>query len=125
YCTEIQEIFRKILKKIPNTHEKGTYVMSMGPRFETPAEIRAFQHMGADVVGMTNSSEAILCRELGICYGAMVVITNFAAGLQELVNHQEVLDIFASRTSQLKKIFHEVINLLPMKRSCLCASHVK
>jgi 5'-methylthioadenosine phosphorylase len=125
YCTEIREISKKALKRIPNTHEKGTYAISIGPRFETPAEIRAFQHMGADVVGMTNSSEAILCRELGICYGAIAVITNFAAGFQEAVNHQEVLDIFASRTSQLKKIFHEVIGQLPLKRNCSCANHIK
>ncbi|MFX0173810.1 MAG: MTAP family purine nucleoside phosphorylase [Candidatus Hodarchaeota archaeon] len=125
YCTEIQEIFKKILKMIPNTHKKGTYAMSMGPRFETPAEIKVFQHMGADVVGMTNSSEAILSRELGICYGAIAVITNYAAGLQEAVNHQEVLDIFASRTSQLKKIFHEVIGLIPLKKKCVCSNHIK
>ncbi len=124
YCPEIRKTFSEVLKDDPNTHPTGTYATSMGPRFETPAEIKALIQLGADVVGMTNSSEAILCRELGICFGVIAVITNLAAGLQKEVSHQEVLDIFNSRSSQLKTLFHEIINSLPEKRDCACAWYI-
>lgn len=59
------------------------YIMTNGPRLETPAEIRAFRNMGADVVGMTLASEAVLLRELGIRHTAIAYSINWAAGLDE------------------------------------------
>jgi 5'-methylthioadenosine phosphorylase len=122
YCSEIRRIAYKILKK-DETHLGGTYATAMGPRFETPAEIKAFKHLGASVVGMTNSSEAILCREIGICYGVIAVVTNYAAGLQSSVNHQEVLDIFESRSTHLKKVIPEIISNIPLEKSCFCSGN--
>jgi len=60
---------------------KGTYICVSGPRLETAAEIRAFSLLGADMVGMTGMPEAVLARELEICFAAISVITNFAAGI--------------------------------------------
>lgn len=57
--------------------------MTNGPRLETPAEIRAFRNLGADVVGMTLASEAVLLRELGIRHVAIAYSINWAAGLDE------------------------------------------
>jgi 5'-methylthioadenosine phosphorylase len=123
YCSEVRDIAYQVLKK-DNTHYEGTYFTTMGPRFETPAEIKALQHLGATVVGMTNSSEAILCRELGICYGVIAVVTNMAAGLQTIVNHQEVLDIFNSRSNYLITAIREIISQLPDSKSCSCRAHI-
>jgi 5'-methylthioadenosine phosphorylase len=121
YCHEIRKTLSEVLKDDHDTHSAGTYATTMGPRFETPAEIKALQQMGADVVGMTNSSEAILCRELGICYSVLAVVTNLAAGLQKQLSHVEVLDIFNSRAASLKQIFHEAISQIPETRNCTCA----
>lgn len=125
YCSDIRKILIKILRKIPGTHNQGTYITTMGPRFETPAEIKLYKQLGGDVVGMTNSSESILSRELGICYGTIAVVTNMAAGLQDYVNHQEVLDIFNSRLVQLKEIFYKVIDNIPIIKSCSCEKHIR
>ncbi|MFX1516335.1 MAG: S-methyl-5'-thioadenosine phosphorylase [Promethearchaeota archaeon] len=125
YCPEIREVFSEVLKNDQNTHPKGTYATTMGPRFETPVEIKALQQMGVDLVGMTNSSEAILCRELGICYSVLAVVTNYAAGLQKQLSHGEVLDIFNSRAETLKQIFHEVITQIPEQRNCKCAWYIQ
>ena len=124
YCPDLRNLITTILSKIPNTQITGTYYCSAGPRFETPAEIKAIQTMGADVIGMTNSSEAILCRELGICYSSIAVVTNYAAGLQQQVNHQEVIDLFNQRAVELKKILKDIISVLPPNKSCLCNSHI-
>lgn len=61
----------------------AVYVNVNGPRYETPAEIRAFKVLGGDVVGMTAGSEAIAMAEAGVKYGCLALITNLASGLQQ------------------------------------------
>jgi 5'-methylthioinosine phosphorylase len=58
----------------------GTYAATQGPRLETAAEIIRLERDGADMVGMTGMPEAVLARELGLSYAAIVVIANHAAG---------------------------------------------
>jgi 5'-methylthioadenosine phosphorylase len=60
--------------------EDGVYAATQGPRLETAAEIDRFERDGADMVGMTGMPEAALARELGICYAAIAVVANHAAG---------------------------------------------
>ena len=61
-------------------HDGGVYWQVIGPRFETPAEVRLIANY-ADVVGMTIASEAILARELDIPYAAVCMVDNLANGL--------------------------------------------
>ena len=58
----------------------GTYAATQGPRLETAAEITRLERDGADMVGMTGMPEAALARELGLCYAAIAVVVNYAAG---------------------------------------------
>lgn len=58
----------------------GVYAQTRGPRFETPAEVRALAQV-ADVVGMTVAAEAILATEVGLPYAAVCVVDNLANGL--------------------------------------------
>ncbi len=58
----------------------GVYAQTRGPRFETPAEVRALARVG-DLVGMTLAAECILTREVGLAYAAMCVVDNLANGL--------------------------------------------
>ncbi|MEZ5163245.1 MAG: hypothetical protein R2688_05745 [Fimbriimonadaceae bacterium] len=76
----------------------STYLCNDGPRYETPAEIRMMRTMGADLVGMTASTEAVALRELEVPYGCLAVVTNSAAGMsgQEL-HHGEVTDVMQTR----------------------------
>ena len=60
--------------------EGGVYAQTTGPRFETPAEVRALARI-ADVVGMTVASECILASERGIPYASVCVVDNFANGI--------------------------------------------
>lgn len=72
---------------------KGIYLGGNGPRYETPGEIELYCRIGADVVGMTASSEAIVMREAGVEYGCLAVVTNLAAGISDQpLSHQEVED---------------------------------
>ena len=66
-------------------HDGATYVTTNGPRFESPAEIRMYQQLGGDVVGMTCCPEVYLAGELGMCFGAVALPINLAAGLEDKI----------------------------------------
>ncbi len=74
-------------------HDGGVYLCANGPRFETPAEIDLYKSFGADLVGMTAASEAVLMREAGVKYACLAIVTNLAAGMSGApVSHEEVTD---------------------------------
>ncbi|MEM3401941.1 MAG: S-methyl-5'-thioadenosine phosphorylase [Candidatus Hadarchaeales archaeon] len=106
YCPELREILSKTAKKMGlKLHEKSTYACMEGPRFETPAEIRALKVLGADLVGMTNVPECVLARELGMCYAAVAIITNYAAGIsKEILSHAAVLDEMKKAAGEVQRL---------------------
>jgi purine-nucleoside phosphorylase len=80
-----------VAARVPVTH--GVYVATPGPSYETPAEIRFFRSIGADVVGMSTVPEAIAARHMGLEVLGVSCITNMAAGvLPGPLNHDEVLE---------------------------------
>ena len=113
YCDELREKIYESAKEMGlPTHYGGTYICTEGPRFETPAEIKFFQQIGGDVVGMTNSPEVFLFKELDICYALMCMITNYAAGMQERVTHQEVLELFKKKEKMILELIQRTIQKL-------------
>ncbi len=67
----------------------GIYVATNGPRLESPAEIKMFATLGADVVGMTAVPEITLAKELGLCMAAVGFSVNWAAGIEEEISFVE------------------------------------
>lgn len=122
YCPEIRSTLAKAVEKTGNTSWKtAVLAVTEGPRYETPAEIKMLRNLGCDVVGMTGIPEAVLSRELGMCYASLAYVSNMAAGLQ---NRQSVTDL--TETSEktqpvLKQVLIEAILSLPETRGCLCA----
>lgn len=73
--------------------KEGVYMSVLGPSFETPAEIRAFRALGADLVGMSTVIETIAARHLGMEVLGISCVSNLAAGLQgSPLSHEEVLE---------------------------------
>jgi 5'-methylthioinosine phosphorylase len=81
YCEALRQRLLKAAQAAGETVvTSGTYAASQGPRLETAAEIDRLERDGADMVGMTGMPEAALAREIGLCYAAIAVVVNHAAG---------------------------------------------
>jgi purine-nucleoside phosphorylase len=100
-------------KKLGIDLAEGVYVAVLGPSYETPAEIRFFRTIGADLVGMSTVPEVIAARQMGMKVLAISCVTNMAAGVTEAqINHQEVLEIGKRIAVQFKSLLREVVPMI-------------
>ena len=103
----------------------GTMVVVEGPRFSTRAESQWFADQGWAVVNMTGHPEAVLARELALCYTAVALVTDLDAGVHgaAAVTQEEVFSFFAANTARLRDLLHDVIAALPAgPPACACRS---
>jgi 5'-methylthioadenosine phosphorylase len=82
-----------------------------------------FRQLGCDVVGMTGVPEAVLARELEMCYASLCFVSNMAAGFQEKLTPFEVSQVCAQIMPMLEETLIETVKALPIRRgsSCSCA----
>ncbi|MDR7279094.1 S-methyl-5'-thioadenosine phosphorylase [Catenuloplanes atrovinosus] len=102
----------------------GTMVVVEGPRFSTRAESRWFTAIGGTVVNMTGHPEAVLARELELCYTSIALVTDLDAGVEsgEGVTMEEVFRVFRENTDRLRTLLLTVLPQLPEHRDCPCAT---
>tara|TARA_R110000868_G_scaffold10639_4_gene51663 strand:- start:66665 stop:67489 length:825 start_codon:yes stop_codon:yes gene_type:complete len=92
YDADYQQILRDTAKQLDIKLAEGVYLATLGPSFETPAEIRAFRVLGADAVGMSTIPEVVVARHCGLRVAVVSAITNLAAGMNATdLNHDETL----------------------------------
>ncbi len=126
YCPEIRKTVMMAAEMLKvKVHEKGTYVCTEGPRLETSAEIKMFASLGGDVIGMTNVPECILAREAEICYGAIALVANPAAGFTDKISYQDIVEMTKSGGETLKSLLTKSISLMPEERRCACKDALK
>lgn len=101
YTPEYREKAHEVAEKLGIKLDNGVYLGVTGPSYETPAEIRAFKTMGADAVGMSTVPEVIVAVHSGLKVLGISAITNFAAGFQSELNHEEVVEV----TQHIKEDF--------------------
>lgn len=90
--------------------EEGVYLSVLGPCFETPAEIRAFRTLGADLVGMSTVQETIAARHMGIEVLGISCVTNLAAGIQSTpLTHDEVLETGRAVEARLAELLTRLV----------------
>ena len=124
YCSSVRQIIMDASEQFGFAVKNGAcYVCTEGPRFETPAEIRMFQRLGADLVGMTSVPEVVLARELGMCYASIGMVTNEAAGIAtHPLTHAEVMESMKELGVKVAQLIQATFELLTPEQHCLCTS---
>jgi len=91
--------------------QEGCYLWTLGPSYETRAEIRMFAGFGADAVGMSTVPEVLEANELGMRVLGLSTITNHAAGLgHESLNHEEVLEVGRQVRGNLERLILALVD---------------
>ncbi len=103
----------------------SVYVCTEGPRFETAAEIKMYRSLGGDLVGMTNVPEVVLAKELGMCYAAVGIVTNWCTGIggEEIAMH-DIKAAMDGNKETITKLFLSILSSDIDQNHCSCASAV-
>src|SRR5215213_9710409 len=131
YCPELRALaLKEAGAQSITVHDGGTMVVIQGPRFSTRAESRWFQGNGWKVINMTGYPEALLARELELCYVNVSLITDYDVGLEGMpgvqpVSHSEVVRVFAENNAKLKDLLLALLASIPGERTCPCATALK
>jgi 5'-methylthioadenosine phosphorylase len=104
----------------------GTMVVIEGPRFSTRAESHWYAAAGATLVNMTGHPEAVLARELALCYTAIALVTDLDAGVEgeHGVTQEEVFRVYAENLERMRGLLLATLAALPVKRTCPCPDAV-
>jgi len=129
YCPELRQIAIEVLQELGVPfHDKGTVVVIEGPRFSTRAESRWYTQMGWEVINMTQYPEAVLARELEMCYVNLSIITDYDIGFEgevSPVTAEEVIKIFKDNMEKAKQVILKMIDRIPLERKCGCGEALR
>eukprot|EP00052_Salpingoeca_macrocollata_P006657 m.54922 g.54922 ORF g.54922 m.54922 type:complete len:291 (-) comp15562_c1_seq2:85-957(-) len=113
YDADLRKKAHDVAKAAGVTLHDGVYGFAMGPSFETPAEIRAYRTLGADVVGMSVVGEALLARHSGMKVLAFSSVVNLASGMTgDDITHEDTLKYSQLCASNLLKLVMGVLQAL-------------
>lgn len=126
YCNHVRNVVHETAQamNIP-IHSKGTAVVIQGPRFATIAESRLYIKNSWDVINMTQYPECYFARELGLCYGAIAMVTDYDCGLyanlqMDPCQMDQVLPIFQRNVDIGKKLLLEIAGTVLATESTTC-----
>lgn len=125
YCPTVRDVAIAKGRELGITiHERGTVVVIEGPRFSTRSESAWFSAQGWEVISMTQYPEAVLARELELCFATISLVTDYDVGVGNVppVTHDEVIRVFTENNAKLRDLLFGVIPALPEKRDCVCAT---
>ena len=103
------ERLRALCRELDPSLCEGVYACYWGPNYETPAEIRAYRTLGADVVGMSTALEAIAARDAGMEVLAISLVANRAAGLGGRLDHADVLATAAASVKRMRGLLERIL----------------
>jgi purine-nucleoside phosphorylase len=113
YSKNLRNHFARTAENLGVPLHQGVYAGVIGPQYETPAEVRMLQHLGADAVGMSTVLESIQARALGLEVAGFSCLTNWAAGLQPgTLAHEDVLATGRASAEQLAHVLAAAIPTL-------------
>ena len=113
YDGELRALARTVAREAGIRMEEGVYVGLLGPSYETPAEVRMLERLGADAVGMSTVPEVLVARSRGVRCLGFSSITNPGAGITgEALSHEEVLAVSEQVARRLSVVLKGVLERL-------------
>jgi purine-nucleoside phosphorylase len=109
YPRELRWLAKDLAAELCIEVNEGVYAGVLGPSFETPAEIRFLRTIGADLAGMSTVAETIVARHMGIQVLGISTVSNMAAGLQDELSHEEVLEVGRTSSEGLVRLLTALI----------------
>ena len=123
-CPEMRKALIESTKKRfdGRVFTRGTYAVTDGRHFESPAEV-AMMNGHADIVGQSICPEVYLAREIGACYAGLYFTVNYGEGIKEKWSHQDMADIFYDDAPMIGEIILETIRTIDAEEHhCECRS---
>ena len=122
YCSELGDVLARAAADTGAlAHRSGTVMVIQGPRFSTRAESRWFRSAGCDVIDVDgNPPEAVLARELGICYAGLAQITDYDTGLEgdasiEPVTMEAAFAVLEASVEHTRHLLMKAIPAIPRR----------
>ena len=110
YDSKLRDIARRVASTQGTRLEVGVYCALLGPTYETPAEVRMLERLGADAVGMSTAPETIVARARGMRVLGFSLITNAAAGTTSaLLDHTEVMEVAGRAGGRLADLVKGIV----------------
>lgn len=120
YSPRLRQIAKEESSAQGLTMQEGVYLAVLGPSYETPAEIRAFRTLGADLVGMSTVHEVIVARHMGMEVLGLSLVTNVAAGVTgQTIHHEEVIDTGRQAATRFGALLRAILPRIEGGRSDL------
>lgn len=111
YTDSLRDLVKKCATESEIELKEGVYVMTTGPSYETPSEVKMFRILGGSAVGMSTVPEAIVSNYLGLKTIGISLITNYASGISKnKLSHDEVVEVGRVATQKFTKLINAIIN---------------
>ncbi len=127
-CSHKLSYLQSLMGKLDYTcHIGGTYICIEGPHFSSRAESFLFKSWGVDVIGMTNATEARLCKEAEICYCSLNFITDYDCwhSEEEDASTMDILKVLGRNIHRAKHIIRNIMQSYSPDRECKCKNSLK
>ncbi len=128
FCADLRRLLVETARELGiSVRDRGTVVITQGPRFSTRAESHSYGASGWDVINMTAYPEGYLARELELCYANISMVTDYDAGVagEEPVSAEEVVRIFGENIERLRELLFAVIPRIGPQPEDVCATALR
>jgi len=102
-------------------YSRGTYLVTDGPRFESPAEVDYMKRLGGDIIGQSLSPEVFLARDIGACFAGIYLVVNYGEGIVRDWAHDELKSAFFEESETVSRIVLDAVADTALDAACGCA----
>jgi 5'-methylthioadenosine phosphorylase len=125
-CPDLAAILRSgASETFPRVFDRGTYLVTDGPRFESVAEVDYMRRLGGDVIGQSFAPEVVLARDIGACYAGIYMVVNYGEGVVKEWEHAELRQIFHEVAEAIGRCVLDAVADADLADTCGCSEFRK